>query len=365
MNTLPTNPSSSQRRRLPRAAALLGAALAVVLLVGWARAAMITIDDTTGADYDAILDGFPGLAFMDGEPDFGENALAVSLKAGVTEQRSVAEFPLPAVATAETLNSAAVVFNIDDVLATFGPGTDFNGRAAKHIYVDVFSADGNVEIADFKKSGGIRHTVDTTIFGTITDATLRQSGRRSFRVDVTEDVHELLLAGATHAGVIWRTDDSPTGTSIDNLGDGSGGPPGVGGSKMPALVLELADGTPTPTASPTPTAPPSSTSTRAATPTGTSTRTPRDTPTSPPATPTSTPPSTATLGLPTATVPFIRGDANCDGKLDHDDVERLQAMIFARHAPSCVQADANEDGEISAADVPAVVDLMAGVVSGE
>jgi hypothetical protein len=106
--------------------------------------------------------------------------------------------------------------------------------------------------------------VDTRSHGVITDASLRGSGLLVFDVDVTDDLRALLDDGAPAAGVVWRTMDTPTGTSFDNLGDGAAGPPGVNGSFLPYLSVQLdaaatatatataRPDTPTPTATPTP-----------------------------------------------------------------------------------------------------------------
>jgi len=71
-------------------ALLLGLAL-----VAPARAATVVLDETTaGTVSDGIIDGFPGLAPKDGDPDFGGNQLSVAIRADVTELRSVMEVPL-------------------------------------------------------------------------------------------------------------------------------------------------------------------------------------------------------------------------------------------------------------------------------
>lgn len=304
-----------------------------------------------GARFEGFIDGFPGIVPFDGVPDLGENAPAVALKAGVTEERTVGEFPLPPQATPDLLASATLVFNVDDVLSTFGPGTDFAGRAASRIFVHVYAGDGVLALADYTLVSAPGHAVDTVAaYGTITDATLRASGPRFFSVDVTEDVRAVLAGGASFAGFVWRTDDNPTGTSLDDLGEGSAGPPGVGGSRLPELTLVLQQPTPTPTRTPSPMA----TSTRLSTPTPTATRT------SPPATstPTATSSPTPTRTI-TPTVPFVSGDANCNGRLDAADVARLESALFdGTLFLECRRADVNGDGYVTAADLAAVLELL-------
>jgi hypothetical protein len=345
----------------PRRAHEMGAARGALWLLlalwlafpGVAGAQTFTIGYEQGARFDGVVDGFPGVVPFDGEPDLGQFAPAVALKANVTEARTVGEFPLPAEATAANLASAAVVFNIDDVLSTFGPGTDFNGRAASKIYVHVYTGNGVVELSDFKLISAAPHLVDTVAtYGVITDTTLRSSGPRFLSVDVTDDVRALLVSGATVAGIVWRVDDSPTGTSIDDLGEGQAGPPGVDGSRLPELSLVLAQPSPTPTdtPSPVPTATPTLTMTRISTPTGTSTRT------RPPATATPTQTSTRTV---TPTSDFVRGDADCDGVRDAADVTRLQTLLFDPAAAlECLRADVNEDGVVTAADLAELIGLL-------
>lgn len=364
MNLLPLFAPVAIRGALARIATIFVLAAALISVATSSPAATITIDEEAGAVFDGILDGFPGIAAYDGEPDLGENNLGIALKLLVTEERAIGEFPLPPGVTAGQIASAAVVFNIDDVLSTFGPGTDFASRASKTIFLHLYSGDGAVVLGDFKNIQAEPHVVDTTISGTITDATLRTTGPVAFSVDVTDDVRALLASNATFAGVVWRTNDSPTGTSLDNLGDSGAGPPGVGGARLPALVLELSDASPTPTGTPTveasatSTALPTETATRRPPPTGTPTRTltPTVPATSTATVPASTPTSTRTI---TPTVTFVQGDANCDGVLNAADLERLNLLLFdAADADLCVQADANDDGRLNAADLPALVSLL-------
>ena len=58
-----------------------------------------------------------------------------------------------------------------------------------------------------------------------------------FEVDITAQVKALVQGGATHLGVVFATDDANSGTSIDNLGPNSAGPPGVGGARMPFVTV--------------------------------------------------------------------------------------------------------------------------------
>ncbi|MBY0274457.1 hypothetical protein K2Z84_03875 [Candidatus Binatia bacterium] len=239
---------------------------ASALLCGLGRspawAAEILLDTSTpGATYDSVLDGFPGIAPLDGTGDAGGNALAVGLKDGVTEERAILELPLAALGGigAAKISSAVLTFNVDDVLSTFGPGTDFDGTAAERIAVATYAGDGAVGLDDFGK-GSLAGAVDTG--ETITDATLATTGPVRFAVDITDAVRTLVAGGATHLGLVLSTDDSPTGTSIDDLGVGGSGPPGVDGASLPFVTITTTDSGPTPTpggptARPTPTRTPS------------------------------------------------------------------------------------------------------------
>lgn len=225
-------------------------------------AAVVRLDTTTpGTTYDSVLDGFPGIAPLDGTGDAGGNALAVGLKDGVTEERAILELPLAplgGIAAADVIG-AVLTFNIDDVLSTFGPGTDFDGTAAGRIAVATYAGDGAVGLDDFGK-GSLAGAVDTG--DTITDATLESTGPVRFDVDITAAVRALVSSGATHLGLVLSTDDSPTGTSIDDLGIGGSGPPGIDGAALPFVTITTTDSAPTPTpggptARPTPTRTPS------------------------------------------------------------------------------------------------------------
>ena len=223
----------------------LGAiSLACVLAVNGAQADTFLIDDTTaGTVYDGILDGFPfpppGLA-PDGAGDFTGNALAVAVQTGVTEERAIVELPLAALAglTSADLDTAVLTFNIDDVVATFGPGTSFDGTAAATIVLFRYSGNGAIDLADFGQvAGAPLAVVSTTAFGTITDATLAVSGPLQFNVDVKAALGALLDGSATHMGVVFTTNDAASATSIDNLGAGGAGPAGVGGAALPFLTV--------------------------------------------------------------------------------------------------------------------------------
>jgi hypothetical protein len=226
-----------------------------VLLAGSAIAGRAAADDVLvlrsgvgGAVHDSILDGFPSLAPMDGVGDFGGNALGIALQPGVTEERAIVEFPLASLgALAEGgIDEAVLTFNIDDVLSTFGPGTGFDGTACDSVAVHPFAGDGVVTVADFARTGVVPlATIDTG--GTITDATLSKTGPLAFDVDVTAALLAALDNGHAFLGFVFETDDAQTGTSIDDLGPGSAGPPGVGGASLPFLTI-------------TPAAPPTTTS---------------------------------------------------------------------------------------------------------
>lgn len=222
----------------------LACALGLTLMAGAACADTFVIDDTTvGTVYDGILDGFPfpppGTT-PDGTGDFAMNALAVALQTGVTEERGIAELPLASLAglSSADIQSATLTFNIDDVVGTFGPGTTFDGTAAESIVLFRYSGNGTIDLADFGNvAGAPLAVVSTTSFGTITDATLAVSGPLEFEVDVTAALGALLDGSATHLGLVFTTGDAGTATSIDNLGAGGGGPPGVGGARMPFLTV--------------------------------------------------------------------------------------------------------------------------------
>lgn len=231
-----------------RAALLLACVLLAACPPGAEAAVIVLGGSTPGASYDGVIDGFPGIAPLDGTPDTGGNALAVGLKAGVTEERGIAELPLAPLAgvAPSDVTSAVLTFNVDDVLTTFGPGTDFDGTASERILVKTYAGDGAAGPDDFDK-GTAAGTVN--VGGGITDETLAASGPVRFTLDVTPAVKSLLGSGATHLGLVFSTDDSPTATSLDDLGPGGSGPPGVGGAVLPFVTVTTA-GTPAPTPTP-------------------------------------------------------------------------------------------------------------------
>jgi cysteine-rich repeat protein len=214
-----------------------------------AGAGTVVIDERNPATVsDGILDGFPGTGRpKDGTPDFPGNALAVALQAGVTEERAVVEFPLAALADVapERVTAATLTFNVDDVLSTFGPGVTFNNQAASTILVHLYDGDGVAALGDFRQTDEDPFRIDTGP-GAITDATLNQGGAVSFSLDVRDRLLAALATGTPFLGALWRTNDSPTGTSLDNLGEGSRGPPGARGSRLPFLTIEVDEEPPPP-----------------------------------------------------------------------------------------------------------------------
>jgi hypothetical protein len=120
---------------------------------GSVPAAEITIGENQGAVYRGIVDGFPGVFPFDGTGDSTNNSLGVAFKAGVTQERGVAEFPLAGLAALciapADIFEATLTFNIDDVFSTFGPGAEFNGEAANEIVVHAYDADGAVTTSDW------------------------------------------------------------------------------------------------------------------------------------------------------------------------------------------------------------------------
>jgi hypothetical protein len=208
-----------------------------------ALAATIVLDKSTGANYDAVGDGWffagPGAPPPDGVGDLGGNALAVAFKAGVLELRAMAEFPLAPLAgiTAAQVQSATVTFKIDDVISTFGPGAGFDGTASDPIAVFHYPADGVVTVADFAPPGLAQLGVVTV--GVVTDATLATTGPLTFTVDATAKLKDALTAGDAAFGVLFATLDTPTATSLDDLS-----PPGVPGGALPTLTVETVPTTP-------------------------------------------------------------------------------------------------------------------------
>ncbi len=222
--------------------------LLTALLLGSAPSASavtetLVLDDATpGVVFDGIVDGFPLLAPHDGTGDVPGNPLSVARQGDVTEIRSVMEFPLAAFA-GETIVSATLTFNVDDVISTLGPGTAFTGEASSTILVHLYPGDGEALVGDYKRIEETPVSVPTGP-GVITDATLKQTGARFYTIDVRERLVAALTAGTPFLGALWRTNDSPTATSLD---DGrNGNMPGEGGdtsagSRMPFLTVEFGD----------------------------------------------------------------------------------------------------------------------------
>jgi hypothetical protein len=299
---------------------------AIALLVVIAAAAPVAAEEVIigveqGAEFDATVDGYPMLAAFDGVPDFpaGYNTLSIGLQLGVTEERGIGEFPLRAL-PAGMVRTATLVFNIDDVIGTFGPGTSFRGTASQRILVHLYAGDGEVTIDDHLAIERPAHLVEPQ--GRITDQTLAQSGPLTYDVDVTDEAREIIAAAPVAIGVVFRTTDSPSATSLDHLGDAGAGPPGVNGSFLPYLRLDIepvADVTPTPTATAT---------AIAATATATSGA----------ATPTSTPIATGPTGC--------SGDCNGDGAVAINELVRGVSMGLGATG-DCASLDDNRDGSIS------------------
>jgi len=237
-------------RSIPRQLTAIVAGLGCVLSVAAASAQSTRTVEITQLDqgtvWDGIIDGFPMLASKDGTGDLPGNALSVAHKNDVTEMRSVMEFPLAKLAgvVAEDIVSATLTFNVDDVLDTFGPGTEFNGQAASVIFVHPYDGDGAAQLSDFKNRNENSWSVATG--GAITDTTLNTSGAIVYEVDVRDRLRAAVGSGTAFLGFLWRTNDSPTGTSIDDLGEGSAGPPGARNSRMPFLTIEVEEPPPPP-----------------------------------------------------------------------------------------------------------------------
>ncbi|HYC54407.1 MAG TPA: dockerin type I domain-containing protein [Candidatus Binatia bacterium] len=228
--------------------------LAVLASASIAFAEEIRIDhDSNGTVYDSILDGFPGLAAFDGQPDFGNNALGIALKNGATEERAVIEFALADLhGLASEQVTATLHFNIDDVVSTFGPGTGFDGTAASFIDVFAYAGNGSIELGDFSHAAGTPEaTADTSAHGIITDASLDASGPLAFRLDVTGAIRDRLDAQDDFAGFVFSTGDDQSATSLDDLGEAAQGPPGAGGSFLPYLVVVVEEATTTTTSTTT------------------------------------------------------------------------------------------------------------------
>jgi hypothetical protein len=186
-----------------------------------AQAATFVLDGGTGADYDAVGDGWffttPPNQPPDGVGDLGGNALAVGIQTGVVEIRALGEFPLASLGALPSgqVQSATLTFRIDDVVGTFGPGTTFDGTASNPIAIYAYPADGTVDVADFNPAG--LASVEIVNVGMITDASLAISGPLDFEVDVTDQLKDALDNSDVAFGILFGTLDSPTATSLDGV----------------------------------------------------------------------------------------------------------------------------------------------------
>lgn len=225
----------------PLARLLVAVGLAAVAVP--AQAATVVLDGGTGADYDAIGDGWffttPPNQPPDGVGDLGGNLLAVGIQTGVVELRTLSEFPLSSLGalTSAEVQSATLTFRIDDVVSTFGPGTTFDGTASDPIAIYAYPADGTVNVADFSPAG--LSPVEVVNVGVITDASLAISGPLDFEVDVTDALKDALDNADVALGILFGTADNPTATSLDGV--------------LPFVTVETQ---PAPTPTPTPTATP-------------------------------------------------------------------------------------------------------------
>ena len=231
----------SRNTRRALAALILGAALTGATT---SQAATIVLDGSNGAVYESVGDGWafakpgppvPPFPPPDGVGDLDGQLLAVANQTGVLELRALAEFPLALLTGVDPNDvlSVTITYTIDDVLGGFGPGTAFDGTASDPIDVYGYSADGTIVPADFAPAGAA--LLDSVATGLITDALLALSGAVSFQVDATDALQDLLAGGATHFGVLLRTGDSATGTSLDDQG--------VPGRQFPFITIEVADAT--------------------------------------------------------------------------------------------------------------------------
>ena len=174
---------------------ILAALAALTLVTTQANAETFVLDAASGADYDSVGDGWffasPAQPPPDGVGDSGNQALAVGLITGVLELRAMSEFPLAPLAglTASQIASATVTITIDDILTTFGPGSDFDTSSSSPMAVYHYVADGTVTPADFAAAGDQLGIVTPT---GITDATLISTGPQSFTVDATQAIKDAL-----------------------------------------------------------------------------------------------------------------------------------------------------------------------------
>ncbi len=319
--------TSASARRLALVAGVT-AALVAFLFGRVAIAETIVIDDSDSLMvFDSILDGFPNLAAFDGVPDFGGNALAVSLQTGVTEERAVIEFPLHALVghTQSEITGATLTINVDDVLTTFGPGTTFDATAAERMFVYIYAGNGEIELDDYLNVTTSPYaTIDTTSHGVVTDSSLGGTGPLAFDVNVTSAIRDALSQGTDFLGLVLTTDDDLSGTSIDNLGSGSTGPPGINGAAMPFLIVEVSE---------------ASTTTTTATGTTTSTST------------------TTTLSS-----AGLCGDANDDGDVTATDaLTVLRAAVSLNTCPMS-RCDVDSNGALTAGDALRVLRHATGQV---
>jgi hypothetical protein len=330
--------------RLVRTTALL----AGLLTAPAAAQQSIVLDVEAGATFDAIIDGFPMLAAYDGVPDFptGYNTLSIALQIAVTEERGIGEFPLAPLdgVSPAAIASATLTFNVDDVIASFGPGTGFTGAAARDILLHLYPANGEIEVDDYLEVERAGHAVDTRSHGRITDQTLAASGPLRFDVDVTDDLRALLATAPVAIGVVWRSGDAGTATSLDHLGNESAGPPGINGSYLPYLTVVLgAAASPTPTATAT---------LIAATPTATAIAA------TPTATQIATPTATGNGATPTVTP---TGGAGCIGDCDGDGAVTVNELIagvnlaLGTASSPCPAIDRDGDGTVVVAELVSAV----------
>jgi hypothetical protein len=200
------------------------AALAAVTVLGMAssvRAETILLNSGSGADFDAVGDGwlFAGSpsATPDGVGDADAQLPAVGRINGTLELRAMGEFSMAPIAglTASQIASATVTMTIDDVIGTFGPGATFDGTASDPIAVYHYVGNGTVTAADFAAPGLSQLGIVTP--GVVTDASLAVSGPLPFTVDATLAVKTALTNGDTFFGVLFGTTDSPTATSLDGV----------------------------------------------------------------------------------------------------------------------------------------------------
>jgi FG-GAP-like repeat len=198
-----------------------------------------------------------------------------------------------------------------------------------------------------------------------------------FNADGHPDLAVLSLPGAELSVWLGAADGSFTldqSVSVDQTADAvlaadlnNDGKPDVALSSLTAdrvtIFLNGKDApgafTPTPTVTPTdtpvPTPTPTRTSSRTPTPTATATGgvgvTPTRTTSGSPvatATPTRTPEPSTTPGSP--------GDANCDGRIDANDINALVTRMFA---PGCGGADVDGDKHVAANDLLRLIQLLA------